>query len=185
VVHLTLYHSLTGLARVQQIGTAGTFILRPHLSVSLEASIRECTVNSSLLECHLSGIHSVSEFRRCPQHRLHPCPRLSVAQPVLFRRADRASAGIEVHLTSKSESRVFRAAAEFQKVLDHSGLGGGFVTGALAKLQLARAQVLTHDANSAQKSYEDFLALWKNADPDIPIYRQAKTECAQLRKRLT
>lgn len=35
---------------------------------------------------------------------------------------------------------------------------------------------------SAQKSYEDFLALWKDADPDIPIYRQAKTEYAQLRK---
>jgi len=70
-------------------------------------------------------------------------------------------------------------------VLDHSGLGGGFVTGALAKLQLARAQVLTHNANSARKTYEDFLALWKNADPDIPIYREAKTEYAQLRKRLT
>jgi eukaryotic-like serine/threonine-protein kinase len=59
------------------------------------------------------------------------------------------------------------------------------VTGALAKLQLARAQVLTHDANSARKTYEDFLALWKDTDPDIPIYREAKTEYAQLRKRLT
>ena len=53
--------------------------------------------------------HSFSKrFRRCPQHRLRPCPKLWVAQPVLFRRADRASANIEVHLTSKSESRVSR-----------------------------------------------------------------------------
>jgi hypothetical protein len=74
------------------------------------------------------------------------------------------------------------AAAEFQKVLDHSGLGAGFVTGALARLQLARAQVLTHDANSARKSYEDFLVLWKNADPDLPIYKQARAEYAVLRK---
>jgi eukaryotic-like serine/threonine-protein kinase len=64
----------------------------------------------------------------------------------------------------------------------HSGLGAGFVTGALAKLQLARAQVLMHDAKSAQKSYEDFVALWKEADPDIPTYRQAKTEYAQLNR---
>jgi hypothetical protein len=95
------------------IGTAGTVILRPQLFVSLEASIRECTVNSSLLECPVSGIHSVSEFRRCPQHRLHPCPKLWVVQPVLIRRADRASANIEGHLTSKSESRVSREFVAF------------------------------------------------------------------------
>src|ERR1700693_4778563 len=103
----------TGLARVQQIGTAATFILRPHLFVSLEASIRECTVNSSLLECHVSGIHSVSEFRRCPRHRLHPCPKLSVAQPVLLRRADRANANIEVHPTKKFGFRFSRASVGF------------------------------------------------------------------------
>jgi len=74
------------------------------------------------------------------------------------------------------------AAAEFQKVLEHSGLGGGFVTAALAKLQLARAQVLTHDTKAARKSYEDFLSLWKNADPDLPIYKKARAEYSVLRK---
>ena len=74
------------------------------------------------------------------------------------------------------------AAAEFQKVLDHSGVVAGFVTGALAKLQLARAQVLTHDTTAARKSYEDFLALWKDADTDLPIYKEAKAEYAALRK---
>jgi tetratricopeptide (TPR) repeat protein len=74
------------------------------------------------------------------------------------------------------------AAAEFRKVLDHSGIVRGFATGALSILQLARAQVLMHDEEAARKSYEDFLALWKNADPDLPIYKQAKAEYAVLRK---
>src|SRR4029077_7466503 len=52
------------------------------------------------------------------------------------------------------------AAAEFRKVLDHSGVGNGFVTGALSILQLARSQVLMHDEKAARQSYEDFLALW-------------------------
>jgi hypothetical protein len=74
------------------------------------------------------------------------------------------------------------AAAEFRKVLDHPGVVQGFVTGALSSPQLARAQVLMHDEEAARKSYEDFLALWKNADPDLPIYKQAKAEYAVLRK---
>jgi eukaryotic-like serine/threonine-protein kinase len=74
------------------------------------------------------------------------------------------------------------AAAEFRKVLDHSGVVQGFVTGALSILQLARAQVVMHDKEAARKSYEDFLALWKDADPDLPIYKQARAEYAVLRK---
>jgi serine/threonine protein kinase/DNA-binding winged helix-turn-helix (wHTH) protein len=74
------------------------------------------------------------------------------------------------------------AAAEFREVLDHSGVGAGFVTGALSILQLGRAQVLMHDKKAARKSYEDFLALWKNADSDLPIYKEAKAEYAALRK---
>jgi hypothetical protein len=49
-------------------------------------------------------------------------------------------------------------------------------------LQLARAQEITGDVAAARKSYEDFFNLWKDADPDIPIYRQAKTEYAKLPK---
>ena len=74
------------------------------------------------------------------------------------------------------------AAAEFRKVLDHSGVGAGFVTGALSVLQLARAQVVMHDEKAARKSYEDFLALWNNADSDLPMYKKAKAEYAVLRK---
>jgi eukaryotic-like serine/threonine-protein kinase len=74
------------------------------------------------------------------------------------------------------------AAAEFRKVLDHSGVVAGFVTGALSSLQLARAQAVIGDEKAARKSYEDFLALWKNADPDLPIYQEAKREYAALPK---
>jgi DNA-binding winged helix-turn-helix (wHTH) protein/tetratricopeptide (TPR) repeat protein len=74
------------------------------------------------------------------------------------------------------------AAAEFQKLVDRRGLVGTDVIGALAHLQMARAQKMMGDEASARKSYEEFLALWKDADPDIPIYQQAKAEYAKLRK---
>ncbi|HUA00460.1 MAG TPA: protein kinase [Candidatus Aquilonibacter sp.] len=75
------------------------------------------------------------------------------------------------------------AAAEFQKLLDHPGIVGLFVTGALAHLQLARAQAMNRDYAAARKSYEDFLTLWKDADPDVPVYQEAKAEYARLPKK--
>jgi tetratricopeptide (TPR) repeat protein len=74
------------------------------------------------------------------------------------------------------------AAGEFQKLIDNPGMCWEFITGPLARLQLGRAQRLMGDNASARKSYEEFLNIWKDADPDIPIYRQAKTEYAKLRK---
>ena len=73
------------------------------------------------------------------------------------------------------------AAVEFQKLLDHPGRVEREITGALSHLQLARAQKMMGDEAAARKSYEDFLTLWKDADSDIPIYRQAKAEYARLR----
>ena len=74
------------------------------------------------------------------------------------------------------------AANEFQKVIDNPGLSVWFVTGPLARLQLGRAQKMMGDEAAARRSYEIFLNLWKDADPDIPIYQQAKIEYAQLKK---
>ena len=76
------------------------------------------------------------------------------------------------------------ASAEFQKLLDHPGIVGRTITGALSHLQLARAHKLMGDEPAARKSYEDFLSLWKEADSDIPIYQQAKAEYAKLRTSL-
>ena len=74
------------------------------------------------------------------------------------------------------------AAAQFQKLIDNPGFTVRHVTGPLAWLQLGRAQKMMGDEAAARKSYETFLDLWKNADPDIPIYQQAKAEYAKLRK---
>jgi len=73
------------------------------------------------------------------------------------------------------------AAAEFQKMLDHSGIVQNFVTGSLAHLQIGRAYTISGDAAKAKAAYEEFFILWKDADPDIPILKQAKAEYAKLR----
>jgi hypothetical protein len=82
------------------------------------------------------------------------------------------------------------AATEFQTILNHSGIVGNFWTGALARLGVARANALQArtsqgaDADAARvralAAYKDFLTLWKDADPDIPILKQAKAEYAKL-----
>jgi serine/threonine protein kinase/predicted Zn-dependent protease len=72
------------------------------------------------------------------------------------------------------------AATEFQRILDHRGIVGACETGALARLGIARAYGLQRDTSKAKAAYEDFLTIWKNADPDIPILKQAKAEYAKL-----
>jgi tetratricopeptide (TPR) repeat protein len=72
------------------------------------------------------------------------------------------------------------AATEFQKFLDHRGVTLNYPLGALAHLGLARAYVLHGDTAKAKAAYQDFLALWKDADTDIPILIAAKTEYAKL-----
>jgi predicted Zn-dependent protease len=72
------------------------------------------------------------------------------------------------------------AAAEFQKFIDHRGLVANFPWGALARLGLARAYAMQGDTPKAKAAYKDFLTLWKDADPDIPVYKQAKAEYAKL-----
>jgi serine/threonine protein kinase len=73
------------------------------------------------------------------------------------------------------------AAAEFQKFSDYRGLVGNFQWGALARLGLARAYVMQRDPVKAKAAYQDFLTLWKDADPDIFVLKQAKAEFAQLK----
>lgn len=72
------------------------------------------------------------------------------------------------------------AATEFQKLLDHQGIVQNFVTGSLANLQMGRAYALSGDTAKAKPAYQTFLNLWKDADPDVPILKQAKAEFAKL-----
>ena len=73
------------------------------------------------------------------------------------------------------------AAAEFQKILNHRGIVLNEPIGALAHLQLGRAYVLQGNTAKARAAYQDFLTLWRDADPDIPILQQAKAEYANVR----
>jgi eukaryotic-like serine/threonine-protein kinase len=73
------------------------------------------------------------------------------------------------------------AAAEFQKILNHRGIVLNEPIGALAHLQLGRALTLSGDKAKAKAAYQDFLTLWKDADPDIPILMAAKAEYAKLK----
>jgi eukaryotic-like serine/threonine-protein kinase len=72
------------------------------------------------------------------------------------------------------------AATEFQRILDHRGIVGSDPIGALAHLQLGRALALSGDTIKAKSAYQDFLTLWKDADPNIPILEQARSEYAKL-----
>jgi tetratricopeptide (TPR) repeat protein len=72
------------------------------------------------------------------------------------------------------------AAAEFQKILDHRGIVISDPIGALAHLQLGRAYALLEGKARAKSAYQDFLTLWKDADPGIPILKQAQNEYANL-----
>jgi eukaryotic-like serine/threonine-protein kinase len=72
------------------------------------------------------------------------------------------------------------ASVEFQKLVDHPGIILNNVPGALARLQLARARDMAGDKDGARKSYRYFLNLWRDADPNLPILREAKAEYAKL-----
>jgi eukaryotic-like serine/threonine-protein kinase len=72
------------------------------------------------------------------------------------------------------------AAAQFQRILDHPGITVNFPTGVLAHLGLGRAYAMSGDKEKAKAAYQQFLTLWKDADADTPILKEAKAEYAKL-----
>ena len=83
----------------------------------------------------------------------------------------------QTYLAAKNASR---AAAEFRKILDHHGIVFNELIGALSHLGLARAYTFQGDGAKARAADDDFFALWKNADFEVPILKQAKAEYAKL-----
>jgi len=73
-----------------------------------------------------------------------------------------------------------QAAAEFRKIIDQPGIVLNFPLGALAHVELARSYAFEGDAAKARTAYQQFLTIWKGADPDIPILRQTRTELGKL-----
>jgi eukaryotic-like serine/threonine-protein kinase len=93
--------------------------------------------------------------------------------PTLYPIYLRGEAYLEAH-------RPKEAAVEFQKILDHRGAIVNFPLGVLAHLQLGRTYALLGDTAKAKSAYRDFFALWKDADPDLPILGKANAEYAKL-----
>ena len=90
-----------------------------------------------------------------------------------------SATGTELNNKSYALSRFFLA-TEFQKILDHKGLTVGDPVSAMARLQLGRSYVRAGDTAKAKAAYQQFLNLWKDADPGVPVLRQARAELAKL-----
>jgi tetratricopeptide (TPR) repeat protein len=128
------------------------------------------TIRASIFLVQNAPAKAIEELRVATPYELGSLPSELSLMPVYVR----AQACLAAHDGTA-------AAAEFQRILDHRGVVLTGAIGALAHLGLARAYRLTGDNGRARTSYEDFLALWKDADPGIPILREAKSESANLR----
>jgi tetratricopeptide (TPR) repeat protein len=102
---------------------------------------------------------------------------LETAAPYDLKSLNAAQARGQVYLRIHNGTA---AAAEFRKVLDHGGVVRNNSIGAVAHLQVGQAYAMSGDTAQAKTAYQEFLTLWKDADPDIPILKQAKAEYAKL-----
>ena len=93
-------------------------------------------------------------------------------------RLDNAYSRGELYLRQR---RGPEAAAEFKKIIESRGIDSFSPTHVLAHVGLARAAVINGDTGAARKSYQDFFALWRDADPDLPVLVQARKEYEQLK----
>ncbi len=84
-------------------------------------------------------------------------------------------------IASLAANRPLEAITEFQRIVDHPGIVLGDPVGAMARLQLARAFTRSGETGKAKAAYEDVLALWKDADPDMLMFARASVEYATLR----
>jgi len=108
---------------------------------------------------------------------------LETAAPYELGDMDHGNACYPIYLRGQAYLAARRggeAAAEFQKILDHPGVVLNDPIAALARVGLARAYAVQGNTDKARATYGAFLSLWKNADPDIPVYQQAKAEFAAL-----
>jgi tetratricopeptide (TPR) repeat protein len=113
---------------------------------------------------------------------LHAIELLEAAAP--YERGSSSAIMYPVYVRGQAYLRAGRgreAGVEFQKILDSSGIVLNDPIGALAHLGLARAYAMQGDTAKAKAAYQDFLTLWKDADPDIPILKEAKSEYAKLK----
>ncbi len=143
---------------------------------------QEFPLNTMSQKFELPAIRAAIEL-----HKGQPARAIEILQPALpydfAFLADRFEMLYPAYLRGLAYLQLGRgreAAAEFQKMVDHPALADDFIIAPLSHLQLGRGQAMMGDKDAARKSYQDFLTLWKDADPDIPIYKEAKAEYAKL-----
>ncbi len=115
--------------------------------------------------------------------RNNPAKAVEILQPVMPFDLANGRAMLSTYQRGRAYLALHKgseAAAEFQKIVDHPGVVANSITGALAKLGLARAYALEGDTVKARVAYQDFFALWKDADPGVPILVAAKAEYSKL-----
>jgi len=116
-----------------------------------------------------------------------PSAAITALQPATHYETGSPPTGIAMYplylrgLAYLQQGRGAEAAMQFDKMLKYPGVVLNLATASLAQLQLARAQAMASNAAAARKSYAQFLALWKDADPDLPLLKQAQAEYARLR----
>ena len=131
------------------------------------------TIQAQLLIDGRDGSRAIVVLQAAVPHELGTTPDFGLLSLSLYPVYVRGEAYLAAHSGSE-------AAVEFRKILDHRGIVGNAPIGALAHLGLARAYALQGDTAKAHAAYQDFLPLWKDADPDIPILKEAKAEYAKL-----
>jgi eukaryotic-like serine/threonine-protein kinase len=140
---------------------------------------------------HVPAIHAALALRQGDPHGAVESLDITVSHELVY--SNYAPAMMTVYLRGEAYLAAHEgqeAASEFQKILNHPGLVGhvpmtslvgNAPIGALAHLGLGRANAMQGDTARARAAYQDFLTLWKDADPDIPIFKQAKIEYAGLK----
>jgi eukaryotic-like serine/threonine-protein kinase len=161
------------------LGLAGDSAQTRHLADELARQFPQDTI---VQFTYLPMIHAAAALNKDPDSAIKalapaaPYELGATAQNISFSTYPVYLRG-QAYLAAKQGSS---AATEFQKILDHPGVFGNEPIGSLAHLGLARAYALSGDAAKARTAYQDFFALWKDADPDEPILKQAKAEYAKL-----
>ena len=148
-----------------------------------DASAKENPSNTALQVYWLPAIRAAIELNRGDPSKaletLVPATPYDLAMPLPLQ----VGTAYPVYLRGLSHLAMRQgpaAAAEFQKILSHPSVTVNFLTGALSRLGLARAYSVQGDTAKARVAYQNFLTLWKDADPDIPILKEAKAEYAKL-----
>lgn len=202
------YSQTLAAAREQLIGNSALAIRQVHAALAI-SKVRDVTGNASMILALAGETAEATRLRddlskRFPEdtwtrqlllpqinaaifiHENKPAQAVDALTPAARYEFGVSQAGFRLvspylrGVALLQEKQGAAAAVEFKKILDHKGLVLDSIVSPLAQVGLARSYVLIGDTAKARTAYQDFLALWKDADPDVPILLQAKSEYARL-----